>query len=96
MQQLVALALLLGQRVARALDIGTRAPVAAFEKRDPRPDVDRLFVVTAEILIETRQQEFLDARGTIGLAQRTVLSTLAQAEIGRISATILSVTDRPA
>jgi len=43
--------------------------MASFEKGHARPDVNGLFVVTAEVVIETCQQQLLDARGTISLAQ---------------------------
>ena len=66
MQQLFGLALPLGQRAARALDVGAGAAVAAVEEDDARPDVDRLLVVAGEVVVEAGEQELLD----VGVAVR--------------------------
>jgi hypothetical protein len=67
MQQLFRLALLLGERVARPLDVRTGAAMPPFVEGDSRPDVDGLFVMANEVLIEARQQQLLDAGSAIGL-----------------------------
>ena len=61
-QQLLGLALPLGQRAARPLDVGARARMAAIEEQRARPDVDRLFVLGGEVVIEAEQQQLLDLR----------------------------------
>ena len=58
-------ALTLGQRAARALDVRTSLAVAPLEERHARPHVDRLLVLSREIVIEPRQQELLDTRGAL-------------------------------
>ena len=80
--QLLGLALSLGQRTARALDIGARTSVAAFEKRHAGPDVDGLLVVAAEVVIESGEKELLDARGPIGLAQRGLVCRIGAKRFG--------------
>jgi hypothetical protein len=77
-QTLFGFALPLGKRAARAFDVRTSAPMATLEKGHPRPDIDRLFVITTEVVVETGQQQLFDTRGAFGLAQR--------ASVGRISA----------
>ena len=70
METLFRFALPFGERAPRALDVGSRPPVTALEERDTGPHVDRLLVVSAKVVIETRQEQLFDARGAIGLAQR--------------------------
>ena len=77
-QTLFGFALPLGKRAARAFDVRTGAAMATFEKGHARPDIDRLFVITTEVVVETGQQQLFDTRGAFGLAQR--------ASVGRISA----------
>src|SRR5258706_16127409 len=67
MQQFLRLALPLGNRASRALDVGPGAVVVALEKDDARPDVDGLFVVSGEVMIESGDKEFFDARGAIAI-----------------------------
>ena len=50
------LALLLGDRAPRPLDVRARPGMAAIEEQRARPDVDRVVVLTGEIMIEPRQQ----------------------------------------
>ena len=52
-QKLFGLALTLCNRLACAFDVGARTIVIAVQKDDTRPDVDRLLVVTGEIVIQT-------------------------------------------
>src|SRR5262249_42477265 len=66
--ELLSLALTLGDRAARALDVGAGAGVAAVEEEHPGPDIDRQLVLTREIVIETAEQELLDAGVTIAIA----------------------------
>ena len=65
LQQLFGLALPLGQRAARALDVGARARVAAIEKQRARPDVDRVLVAGGEVVVEADEQQLLDLRVAI-------------------------------
>ena len=65
LQQLFGLALPLGQRAARALDVGARARVAAVEEQRARPDVDGVLVVGGEVVIEADEQQLLDLRVAI-------------------------------
>ena len=60
------LALPLGLRAARPLDVGARAIVMPIEKQHARPEVDGLFVVAGEVLVEAGEQELLDPRVAIG------------------------------
>ncbi len=53
-QQLFGLAQPLGQRAARPLDVGAGAGVIAIEKQRTRPDVDRLLVFGAEVMVRVR------------------------------------------
>ena len=62
MQQLVGLALALGLRAPRTIDVRAGPRVAAIEKQDARPDVNGLFVIAGEVSIETDEQELLDSR----------------------------------
>ncbi len=62
MQQLFGLALALGLRAARPLDVGPRSGVGAIEKQDAGPDVDRELVTIREVMIETDEQQLLDFR----------------------------------
>ena len=55
MKTLFRFALTFGQRAPGALDVGTCPPVTPLEEGHSRPHVDRLLVVAAEVLIETRQ-----------------------------------------
>ena len=68
--ELLALALAFGQRAARALDVGAGAAVAALEKHDARPDVDRLLVVAVEVLIEAGEQQLFDAGVAVRVGAR--------------------------
>ena len=64
------LALPFGLGAACAFDIGTGAAVMAIEKQDSCPEINRLFVLTCEIEIESSQQQLLDPRIAFGAAQR--------------------------
>jgi hypothetical protein len=67
-QQLLGFTLAFGKGAAGPLDVRARTSMSALEERDACPDVDRLFVIAAEVVIEARQQQVLDARGAIGVA----------------------------
>ena len=69
LDQLLPLALALGDRAARALDVGAGAGVAAVEEQDARPDVDRELVLAGEIVVEPGEEELFDARVTIALGR---------------------------
>ena len=62
---LLRLALPFGQRTAGALDVRAGLAVAPLQEGDTGPDVDRLFVLSREIVIEPRQQELLDTGGAL-------------------------------
>ena len=70
MKDRLRLPLQLGLRAARAIDIRTRAIVVPIEEQHARPEVDRLFVLTEEVLVEPGKEQLLDARITLGCAQR--------------------------
>ena len=72
MEQFLGLALQLGQRATSPLDVGTSPWVTTIEKERPRPDVDRLFVLGREIVIEAGQEELLDLRVPIQLPSSVV------------------------
>ena len=56
MQQFLRLALPLGNRASRAIDVGARAIVVALEKDYTRPDIDGLFVISGEVVIESGER----------------------------------------
>jgi hypothetical protein len=56
METFLGFALTFGEGASGAFDVRTRSAVTPFEKGHARPDVDRFFVVAAEVVIETRQQ----------------------------------------
>jgi hypothetical protein len=62
MQQLVRLALALGLRAPRPIDVRAGPGVPAIEKQDASPDVDGLFVIAGEVSIQTDEEELLDSR----------------------------------
>jgi hypothetical protein len=66
-QQFLRFALPFSNRLPCALDVGTGAIMIAIQKRDARPDVDRLFVIFCEVMIEPGDEKFLDARGAPGI-----------------------------
>ena len=70
MEQFFGLAMALGQRTARPLDVGAGTVVVTFEKHHARPDADRVFVVSGEIVIEPEEQELFDSRLTVGVVWR--------------------------
>ena len=68
--QRLGLALPLGLRAARALDVGASAIVMAVEEQDPRPEIDRRVELAGEVVIEAGDQQLLDARVAPGGAWR--------------------------
>jgi hypothetical protein len=66
-EQLFRFALALGERPARALDVGPRAGVSPVEKQHARPDVNRLLVPPREILVEPVEEQLLDAGVALGV-----------------------------
>src|SRR5690242_14350135 len=62
LQQLFTLALPLGDRTARPLDVGACTRVTAIQKQDARPNTDCQLVLSAEVVIEAREQQLFDAR----------------------------------
>jgi len=58
----VGLALSLGKRAASPLDVGARTIMMTVEKNNARPDADRALVLSAEIVIESGEEELLDSR----------------------------------
>jgi hypothetical protein len=69
MQQFLRLALPLGDRASRALDVRAGTVVIALEKHHARPDVDRVLVFSREVMIETGDEQLFDARGAIGIVR---------------------------
>ena len=77
--------------------------MAALEEDDARPDVDRLLVVTGEILIQTREQELLDTGIEAKEKQRSAekaayypkLSGFATAQYSRVIAAKIYGPHRP-
>lgn len=63
-------ALPLGLCATRPLDVGAGSTVVTIEEQDARPQVDGLFVLGGEILIEAREQQLLDSGVPLGAAQR--------------------------
>ena len=64
------LALPLRLRATRPLDVGAGAAMPALQKRHARPDGDRLFVLSGEIMIESREEQLLDTRLSLGISRR--------------------------
>ena len=67
MEQLVAFALLLGDRAARALDVGARPGMAVIQEQDTRPDADGEVVVTGEVMVEAAEKQIFDAGVALAL-----------------------------
>ena len=63
-------ALLLGLRAARAIDVSAGPIVAAIEEQHAGPEIDGLFELAREIVIETRDEEILDSRLIFGARRR--------------------------
>jgi hypothetical protein len=59
-------ALLLGLRAAGAVDVSAGAVVRPVEKQHARPEIDGLFVLTREVVIEAGHEQMLDPRLVIG------------------------------
>ena len=66
-QELVALALALGDGAARTIDVRLGPRVAAIEKEHARPDADGELVLSDEVVIEPGEQELFDARVALAL-----------------------------
>ena len=66
-EQLFAFPLLLGDRAARALDVGARPGMSVIQEQDPRPDADGEVVVTGEVMVEAAEEEIFDAGVTLAL-----------------------------
>src|SRR5438105_3688091 len=71
-QELLGLALTLGDRLARPIDVGASAIVIPVEENDARPDIDRLFVVFREVMIEAGDEKFFDARRALRIGVRLI------------------------
>ena len=69
LEQLLRLTLALGERAARAIDVGASPRVAAIEEQRARPDVDGLFVLRGEVVIEAGEQQLLDLRIAIAVGR---------------------------
>src|SRR5688572_139953 len=70
METLLGSSKALRQCTARALDVSPRPVVTTLEEDDTRPYVDRLLVLTCEIVIEPREEELFNARLAIGIVGR--------------------------
>jgi hypothetical protein len=60
-QDLFTLALALCDRAPRAFHVGTRPRVSVIEEEDARPDADCALVLTGKVVIESGEEEMLDA-----------------------------------
>jgi hypothetical protein len=70
MKNSLRLALPLGLGAPRTLNVGASAAVVPIQEQDTRPEIDRLFVLIGEVLIEASKQQLLDSRVPLGAAQR--------------------------
>ncbi len=64
------LTLPLGLRAARTIDVGAGAVVCTIQEEHACPDVDGVIHAAGEVLVETRDEELLDARLAFGIGQR--------------------------
>jgi len=78
LQQLFRLALPLGERAARPLDVGTRPGMAPVEEQRARPHVDGELVAGGEVVIEAIEQELLDFRVAIRTGRRAVRARIVR------------------
>ena len=65
--EFVGLPLPLRERASRPFDVRASTAMATLEERDPGPDVDGLFVLPFEVVVEPGKQEPLDQRVAIRL-----------------------------
>ena len=70
MQRGFGLALPLGLRAPRPLDVRTCTIVLPIEKQHAGPEIDRVFVALGEVFVEAGEQQMLNPRVTFGTAQR--------------------------
>src|SRR5262249_38722594 len=64
-QQFFRFTLSLGERASSAIDVRAGAGMIPVEEQRSRPDVDRLIVLSGEIVIEAGEEQLLDLRLTI-------------------------------
>ena len=76
-QELLGLALALGERAAGPLDVGARTRMVAIQEERARPDVDGVLVAGGEIVVQTDQQQLLDLRVAIDLGGHADVSILS-------------------
>jgi hypothetical protein len=62
LQELFAFPLPLGDRAPRAFDIRAGAEMRPIQKEDTGPDADCELVLSAEIMVESDEEQFLDSR----------------------------------
>ncbi len=62
LQEFLGLSLALGERAARALDVRPGPRMIPIQEQRSGPDVDRLLVLSREVMIQTNEQELLDLR----------------------------------
>ncbi len=88
-QQLLRLALLLGQRASGAFDVCPRPRVLPIEEERARPDIDRLCVVRCEVVVEAAEQQAFDLGvalgGTVGRRRDEAFDVAGAERIGHIS-----------
>jgi hypothetical protein len=70
MDQRFGRALLLCLRAARAIDIGAGSIMIAIEEEHARPKVDGGFEFAREVVVETGDEQMLDARIVFGAVMR--------------------------
>ena len=61
-EQLVPMALALGDRAAGAFDVSAGTGMTAVDEQHARPDVDRLIVLVGEVVRQAGEQELFDVR----------------------------------
>jgi hypothetical protein len=66
-EQLLGAALALGERATRPIDVRASTRLAPIEKERARPDVDRAFEASSEVVVESGKQQLLDFRVAIGV-----------------------------
>ena len=76
-QQLVRLALVLGEGGTSSLDVGACPRVASVEEPHSTPDGDRPLILAFEVVIETREKQLINLHVVVD-------ATLPKREVGRV------------
>lgn len=70
LHQRIGLALSFGLRTPRPFDVGTCPIVMPIEEQHASPEMDGVFVAMSEVLVESGEEQLLDARLAFSAAQR--------------------------